>query len=64
MSKLSEDLRSIAHELPNDRAEVLEQAADRIEELEQKSAEDSWRGSVDRMSGAFDQDELDAREQW
>jgi len=33
-------------------------ALHRIQELETRAVEDSWRGDVDRMSGAFTQEEI------
>jgi hypothetical protein len=64
MSKLTEQLRNIAHELSNSNAELLEKAALRIEELERKAAHNSWAGEVDRQGGGFTQDEINGFDGW
>ena len=65
MSQLSAKLRQIAQDQISEQDELtILEAARRIELLENRAAELSWQGCVDRQGGSFDQDELDAREQW
>jgi len=60
-------LNDVAHNIPADQNAqftTIVTALAELHRLEQESIEDSWRGSVDRMSGAFDQTEVDDREGW
>jgi FtsZ-binding cell division protein ZapB len=44
--------------------EDLSEANGRVRQLERQASDDSWEGSVDRMSGAFDESELRGRDGW
>jgi len=42
----------------------LLQAEAKIKQLEEKRVADSWKGSVDRQGGSFDDYELNGQERW
>ena len=63
-------MRNITLDKKND-ADLIKTLKDTVEslheenaKLKKKAVEDSWKGEVDRMSGAFDQNELDGRDGW
>lgn len=65
MSKLADKLRTIAQDQICEQNELtILEAARELEKQEQDAINRSWEGAVDRQSGAFTQDEIDAREQW
>ena len=48
----------------DDLKDDLKETNGRVRQLERQASSNSWEGSVDRMSGAFDESELRGRDGW
>lgn len=65
MSKLTDKLRAIAQDQICEQNELtILEAAAVLDKQEREAQMRSWEGAVDRQSGAFTQEEIDARETW